>query len=252
MNARYHVFGLLVLALGCGCRDDEDKPRTPSEFCSDWAEAACSAETVSACQADGVESCRKSQALACKGFVPDSFSDEMGDACIAAVKAAYADGDLRGDELKTVGRLSGPCAAIIRGPKVKGEACSTTSACAAAAHTCVRKSDQTLGTCQIAEEVAGGRDCSAAQKTCGIGFYCDGDNCVEAKDVGESCTIPEQCGSGNFCSDAGKCEAGRKIGSECSSDEECSNGVCLEYDGEMTCADRIVLSRSEPVCQDLR
>ena len=252
MNARRYVLSLLVLWVGCG-GDDEEKARTPAEFCAEWAEAACSPETVSACQAADAATCRKSQALACIRLVPESYSDEMGDACIAAVKAAYADGDLRGEELATVGRLSGPCASIIRGPKAKGESCSSTTECQASGGlTCVRKSDSAKGTCQVAEEVAGGRDCEAAQKTCAAGFYCDGENCLEAKDVGESCKIPEECGPDRFCSDDGECEAGRKTGAECTADDQCNTGICLDYEGKMVCTDRIVLTRSEPACNDLR
>jgi hypothetical protein len=32
---------------------------------------------------------------------------------------------------------------------------------------------------------------------------------------------------------------------------QCSAGICYEFEGELTCTDRIVLSRAEPLCDDL-
>jgi hypothetical protein len=123
MNLRRLGFGLLlVLAFSCG--EDEKEPRTREEFCRDWAEAACSEETVSACQAEDAESCRDTQEDVCRDLVAEDFSDEMGQACIDAVKRAYEDAELEGGELTTVLRLGGPCDKLIKGDKDEGEDCS--------------------------------------------------------------------------------------------------------------------------------
>jgi hypothetical protein len=239
--------------LPVACSNAGPKNRTRSEFCVDWANAACSKETVSACQAADGAACRKSQESACLALVPDNFSDAMGDACITAVQNAYSDADLKGDELSTVLSLGGPCGLIIRGSKGPGESCSTHRDCdAPAGFACVRKPDQPNGTCQKPEVAEAGRNCAAAQKVCVSGFYCNGGNCIESKAAGETCTTHEECGTTGFCNDGGKCEVRAKVSAECTSDIQCSSGVCYEFENKKTCTDRIVLARSEPLCKDLR
>jgi hypothetical protein len=243
----------LLLILACSCGDDEKKPRTREEFCRDWAAAACSDETVSACQAKDAESCRDTQEDVCRDLVPSDFSDEMGQACIDAIEAAYRDADLKGDELKTVISLGGPCDKLIKGDKDEGEDCDDDRDCdGPAGYECVWHSDETSGTCQIPEVVGAGRDCSSKRKVCEVGFYCNGDNCIEAKDAGDACTIQAECGEGAFCNAMGKCEDKHAVSEACASDIECEDGVCYEYDGEKTCTDRIRLGRSEPLCEQLK
>ncbi|HKU44989.1 MAG TPA: hypothetical protein VJR89_42810 [Polyangiales bacterium] len=252
MNAKLLCLGSMCL-IAVGCKGDDDEPRTREQFCQDWATAACSDETVSACQASDASDCRQRQEDFCRDLVPSKgFSDEKGDACIDAVEAAYEDGDLKGDELATVLRLGPPCDMLIAGDKDRGESCDEDAECdTPAGYACVRKSDSEKGSCEIPEPVEAGRDCSAPQKTCPVGFFCNGDNCVEARDVGDACTIPEECGEAGFC-DGGKCANRIKVNDACESDAECDSGICYAYDGEKTCTDRIRLARSEPVCEDLK
>jgi hypothetical protein len=252
MNVKHLVLGSLSLSLMLACEGDKD-PRTREVFCRDWAAAACSEDTVSACQAASAEECRHSQEDFCRDLVPEKgFSDAYGDTCIDAVSAAYEDADLKGDELGTVLKLAQPCDKLNAGPKERGESCSMNSDCdAPAGYVCVMKSDQEKGSCEIPEETGAGRDCSAAQKTCPSGFYCNGENCVEAKDVGEKCTIQAECGDTGYC-DKDKCAARATVGSACNADYECAAGICYEFEGKKTCTDRIRLARAEPLCEDLR
>ncbi|HTU62122.1 MAG TPA: hypothetical protein VMF89_26875 [Polyangiales bacterium] len=204
---------------------------------------------MSACQAVDAAACEKSQTEACLDLVPENFSDAMGGACIDAVRAAYQDGDLRGTELSVVFNLSGPCALIVKGPGAVGDDCDDDSDCNAPdGLSCVRKSSDEEGTCQNPVTVGAGRDCSGAAQVCDEGFYCNGENCVEAKAAGRDCVQPDECDSGLFCSDAGKCEAGRNVSEACDTDVECESGICLEE----VCTDRVVLARSEPICDTLR
>jgi hypothetical protein len=113
------------------------------------------------------------------------------------------------------------------------------------------KSDDEKGRCEIPEPTEAGRDCSATQKTCPSGFYCNGDNCVESKDVGGKCMIQEECGDDAYC-DEGKCAARGGVNASCSADYECESGICYELDGEKSCTDRIRLARAEPICEDLK
>ena len=208
---------------------------------------------ISACQAGGPESCHEAQEGFCLELVPQNFSDAHGDECLGAVAAAYADADLRGEELASVLVLGGSCESLIVGPKAEGESCSTARDCdLSAGFDCVMKADSAQGRCELPEPVGAGRDCSAAQKTCMAGFYCDGEHCVEGKDEGDACTIHEECGDTAFCNADGECEARLTVDSPCSADFECKTGICYEFEGEDICTDRIILARSEPLCDELR
>ena len=239
-----------LLAVSC---ESEPEPRTRSEFCSDWARAACSSEAVSRCQARDVNACRATQRRACLERVPANFADEMGDECLEAVDKAYADGDLQGEELATVYALAGACSSIVVGPGRVDDPCSTDRDCdSLRGLVCARKSTQDQGTCQDPQRVAPGRDCESLRKVCSEGFYCDGSHCIEAKRSGESCGFHAECDPDAFCNPDGVCEAGRKVSEACNEDVECSSGVCLEFEDTKSCTDRIVLSRSDPACDDLR
>src|SRR5690242_9311890 len=107
MNAQRILMVGLLFTFACGGEDE--KPRNQEEFCQDWAAAACSKEVLKVCQAKDAAACHDSQEAFCRDLVPEDFSDEAGDDCIDAVKDAYKDGDLEGDELSTVLKLGPPC-----------------------------------------------------------------------------------------------------------------------------------------------
>jgi len=243
--------------------DDRDRDRDPpnvagrpaprADFCTQWAAAACSEAVVSACQASDASECRQTQAEFCQALSPDDTSSSARDACISAVAAAYRDADLRGDELALVLRFGGPCARLLVGSSQAGDPCSESQDCdAARGYTCIKKATSNEGTCQIPQLVDPGRDCQAAAKTCSEGFFCDGENCIETLSEGDSCTIHEQCGADGFCNDAGQCEARHKVNDSCRSDLECVRGICADFEGRQVCTDRIVLSRADPICTNLR
>lgn len=251
MNAYRSLCCCCLLVVACS---KEAKPdRTREQFCTDWARAACSEEVISVCQAESAEDCHASQEALCRTLVPKDFSDESGDDCIAAVKDAYKDADLKADELATVLKLGAPCNQIIVGLSDEGESCTDPGDCdASLGLACVRKADAARGTCQLPDEVEGGRDCKAAQKTCTPGFYCNGQNCIEAKDLGDVCTIQEECGEAGFCDVDGACQERLAVNEVCTSDFECGTGICYEFAGDQVCTDRIRLARSEPLCDGLR
>jgi hypothetical protein len=251
---QFLIGALLTIVVTYGCAAKDKKARTRSEFCEDWGQAACSKETVSACQAGNTEDCAHSQEELCRALVPAAgFSDARGDACIDAIDAAYADAELDADELATVLRLDPPCDQLWVGPKAEGEACSSRRDCdSASGFDCVKKADADRGTCQVPREVGGGRDCSAARAVCEPGFYCDGSHCVEGKAAGDDCAIDAECASGAFCDEDGACRARLDVDEPCTADAQCASGICYEFEGETVCTDRVVLSRSEPICSDLR
>jgi hypothetical protein len=251
MRGLHWLTGLILI---CACSgNDEDKARSREEFCADWANAACTAETVSACQAANAEACHLSQQAFCISLVPENFSDTRGDECIKAVGAAYKDADLTGAELATVLELGAPCDAILRGPRGVGEECSSTRDCdASKGYECVFHAGSSMGTCQVPELVGPGQKCAALQQTCGAGFYCDGKNCIAVKEAGESCSSSYECGELAICNNDSSCAAKLGVGESCSTGAECASGVCYEVAGEKSCADRIRLSPAESLCENLR
>jgi hypothetical protein len=235
------------------CSEDEPPAETRDGFCDRWADAACSAEVVSACQAADADACRLAQEEFCLDLVPaNGFVDERADDCIDAVRAAYTDADLTADELSTVARLGEPCDRLVRGPRATGESCTSNLDCdGPTGAECVFKATSVNGTCQTPVSVDPGLDCSADDAVCTEGFYCNGDNCIVGGEVGDSCSRNEEC-AGGYC-DGGTCVAGRAIDADCSADEQCSSGLCYAFSAtERVCVDRVRLSRTDPLCEDLR
>ena len=249
---------LLALTLTLhACSDDgDDAPDTPEEFCDQWAAAACSEDVVQACQAANADACRASQVAACLGEVPATgFSGEQADACIDAVEEAYEDADLTVNELRTVLRRAPPCDALVRGPSAEGESCMQRSDCdAPGGFDCVFKGGAASGTCQRPESVGPGQNCSAPNAVCTEGFYCNGSNCIAGEAAGASCNTHAQCGPTGYCDvTTSLCAARLPVSAPCDFDEQCTSNVCYQFSAsERVCTDRLRLSRSEPICADLR
>jgi hypothetical protein len=55
-----------------------------------------------------------------------------------------------------------------------------------------------------------------------------------------------------FCNAAGECESRLTVDEPCSADLECETGICSLFEGERICVDRVILARSEPLCEELR
>lgn len=251
MKTLIWAVALGAFAAGCSSSDPETTSRTREEFCRDWAEAACSEEAVSACQTNA-EACHLTQQRYCQLLVPMEFSDAHGDACIAAVGAAYADGDLTGTELSTVLQLGPPCDAVVRGLRGKGEPCVEDRDCDVSNGVhCVWHGQQPMGTCQVPEVVAPGNDCDAPQESCEAGYYCNGANCISTKEVGEPCVNDAECGADGRCA-ASSCVARLAVGISCSQDADCTSNLCYALSGGNVCVDRIRLSPAEPLCENLR
>lgn len=245
-----------IAAAAVSCSSKEDgAPDTPDAFCARFAAAACNTEVVQACQAADVEACRSSQVAFCLAALPASrFSGEAAEQCLDAVEAAYEDADLDAAELGTVLRLEAPCDQLVGGSVGEGAACSERRDCdAPAGFDCVRHGGEASGTCQLPLVVGPGEDCSAAAATCTEGFHCDGSHCVSGQALGEPCQASEECGTTGYCGLRSMCEARLPVRSPCGFDEQCASGLCYQLSGsDQVCTDRVRLSLSEPVCDDLR
>jgi hypothetical protein len=237
---------------GTGGREPT-RPAPAADFCEGWARAACTAAVVSACQASDETECEKTQVEFCRGLIPGELASTGRDACLSAVGQAYRDADLRGDELALVLRFQGVCARLITGGGAQGDECTSSSDCdIARGYSCVRKADTGAGSCQIAEAVEPGRSCREPEEACEEGFFCDGRYCVEMLPLAESCSLHQQCGPEGFCDESGQCAERRAVNDSCQEDIECARGICSELGDEKVCTDRVVLSRSDPLCANLR
>jgi hypothetical protein len=243
-----------IVCLVCACSSPEAEPEeTREEFCERWGGAACSERVVTACQSASASACRLSQESFCLTLVPAAgFSPAQADACVRAVAGAYSDADLTTSELKTVLRLAAPCDRLVRGPREDSEPCTQRTDCdTVAGYTCVIKGQQAQGRCAIPREVGAGRDCSADNAVCEAGFFCDGANCIEQRAAGGACVRSEQCAEG-YCNGS-TCAAGLGIDSACTDDEQCASGLCYAFsDTSQVCTDYVRLSRTDPICGNLR
>ena len=237
---------LLSLSWVAGCHFEEPEV-TRDEFCGKWAAAACSTEVVSVCQASSVDDCRVSQRSACHDDLPDEFVDRGVERCIEAVKKAYQDADLTGQELDTVVRYGGACSDIFVAND-EGERCGSDADCEPALR-CVLKEEED-GRCHDPVIIAPGFSCSEANEACEEGFFCDGRNCLAALEEGDDCKNDVQCGPDMFCE--GTCQDKVETGEDCKSDSECLSGICYASSSERTCLDRLRLSPAEPMCAELK
>lgn len=250
-----HVCWVLIVTASTliACLEDDPEPRTREQFCRDWASAACNAEIVSVCQAADAESCRSSQEDFCRELAPAEFAGERSDRCIEAVAAAYRDGDLSASELRTVRLLAAPCDELSRGTRGPGQSCLARDDCnSAAGYDCVLKGNRMSGRCEIPEPVGAGEDCESDRAVCPTGFFCNGENCIAGRAPGAACMHHEECGTAGYCDVDGVCAARRAIGAACDDDAQCARGICYEFGDERVCTDRVVLTRTEPICEDLR
>jgi hypothetical protein len=264
MSSRY--LPLIAFAwLVAGCSEAEEGPgsnmsttRTRDAFCTEWAVRACGTTVVENCQASSVEDCRAAQKTYCLDLVPPTYSSEQALTCLAAVEAAYADADLRSEELKTVTQLGPPCHQLVRGTGGADASCESNEDCdGPKGFECVIKGGEILGTCQIPEEVEGGFECAEPQQVCEDGFYCNAENCVSYRKLGASCTVDGECGPEAYCDlvppEIDKtCVARGGVRAPCSSARECLSEICLTVGSDLECLSRVILSPSEPLCGNLR
>jgi hypothetical protein len=255
---------LLALSLPLACGVDEETPPDPlatrAGFCKSWGENACQQNVVDNCNAPSIDDCVDTQTDFCLGVVPERYSVKHASECLNALKAAYKDAVLSADDIKVVIKLAAPCDKLSTGTSIAGEDCSTHDECNTAdGFECVIKADATEGSCEKPTVVGGGKSCSAAAAVCEADFYCNGKNCVAYTETGEPCVGDFECQPADHCvvpTDAteGTCEARLARSETCSTDSDCQSLYCAKAEGETEgkCADKIVLSLNEPLCDNLR
>jgi hypothetical protein len=261
MTARFFTLLSLGLALACSNKsdipDDEasDPLATAAGFCGEWGKVACNADVIDACTASDMDACVEAQSEYCLDLLPSSgFAKDNAKRCLDAVKAAYADADLEPEELAIVRRLEGDCSQLIRGSVDEDGICNTRIVCdTVAGYECVIHVGEPTGTCQLPEEVGGGRSCAFDAAVCEDGFYCNGSNCLERLGEAASCDHDGECQAELRCT-SGSCTARLDVGDPCTEDDDCKSTVCSigSGDTEGICVARVRLDVTNPICDDLR
>jgi hypothetical protein len=235
---------------------EEDSLRNESQFCSEWAIAACNEEVVSACS--GTRSgCLTTQKSACLVLVPPGYDSENAEDCIDAVNDAYEDAALSANELDVVLNLSGPCGALVDGGYAEGETCLSPFDCDTVnGLTCVIKPGEAEGTCQVPENTATGGTCRAAASVCGPSDYCDptSGRCI-SRLADEPCPFDDACPTDYRCeiveSEATGTCIERLDSGTCFANEDCKSGLCLGTTRKV-CASNVVLTVESTLCDTLR
>lgn len=253
------LFGA-YLGMTAGCSSGSKKvDRTPNPyatqegFCHEWAVAACNSKVVEACDAE-TEGCIESQQDFCEARVPaSSYVATNALDCIDAVRAAYSDAVLTGEELALVERLEGDCSQLFKGSAAEGATCARDSDCDTVdGYACVIKSGD-LGECHRPVVQSGGFPCAEPNELCAEGFFCDGNNCILGGGAGDSCDRDADCQAGFLCQED-ICVPKAPRGGSCTSDGACMSGVCAFGPGSSTgqCVDEIPLTTIESTCDNLQ
>lgn len=262
MKKAAFALALLALSLPFGCKgeDPPDPLAEPDGFCDAWADAACQDKVVEYCNAKSAAACKATQSSLCLDNLPPRYSSKHAQVCLDAVKAAYADGDLSADDIAVVLHFAAPCDQLSAGVVKEGQTCSGPNDCATAdGLTCIIKGGDTAGTCAIAEEVGGGEACDGDTQTCAEGFYCNGENCISYKKTGATCDGDYQCKPEDHCtemtdSSGSSCQPRLDLNEACADDNDCQSHYCAVATGdtEGECVKTVRLSRTEPLCANLR
>ncbi len=246
------ITGPLVLACG------EDAPQPPGNavaFCTAWGKAACNDFAMDRCGSPDEDQCVEYQQEDCLRRVDAEKYDKAGaDECLNAVKAAYDDAKIDGEEWATLFELSGPCSGVQSSPADPGDSCSKDSDCdVAAGQSCVlRPAKNAKGQCYEPEPATGGESCDDPQVQCAEGFYCDGEHCLASGKKGGDCSAKEPCKDGLRCVDDGDtatCEEKLELRATCASNDECQSGLCAAAsNGKKGCATSVLLDFGNSIC----
>lgn len=274
MNKPLIALTLLTLTLPAACSGTEEPPdplRNAQGFCQEWAKAACQPSVVENCDTEK-DDCIATQSQFCETIVPEEYSRRKASACLSAVKTAYRDAKLTGDEVQIVRYLAAPCDQLSSGTRDAGESCNSNDECdTSLGFACITKLGSSDGICEKPDVVGPGQACDGDAEVCEEGYFCNGDNCVAYEELGEACDGDYECapehrcvapaasgaggaGGGSGEAEPAVCTERAGLNDVCTSDDDCQTHYCYKETGatEGECASTITLSRSEPLCDDLQ
>ena len=243
-----------LLAAGCSGTETSEPvaPAYASEtaFCQAVAEVVCNANVVEACYLsspatlpEDTKSCveQYSRKVNCN---PGDFPYHSGgaEACIAAMKAAYADAAINQTDIQ---KMADACLPVFSGGGPAGSVCDVDTDCdGSASLRCVIKAGE--GTCQVPEEVGPAQPCGDPQQVCEEELYCGSDNqCITRPGVDpeldHDCSDVKPCVEDARCID-GICFAKTANGQSCVEADECLGGFCVTGATGGTCGAQYILA----------
>ena len=253
---------LLVLCVCAACSSKKAGPVTAADplstrdgFCLAWAGAACSSDVVDSCAVSDRD-CTAAQESFCRDGAPDGeFSVKAAEGCVDAVENAYKDATLSAEEYAIVRNFAAPCDRLLAESAVaEGEDCIVDRGCGTPDLACVAEEGESLGICELIEEVEGGARCDGVQTVCGEGFYCDmrAERCFTRLAEGEACAANKLCLESLMCSvEARACVPKYETGESCPDDFHCASGICLRSEDKSRCVEKVKLAALGPICEDM-
>jgi hypothetical protein len=252
MNARRLIVLLLpCLAMGCGI---EDKPLTPTDFSTRYAQEICAAVSP-AClipEASCVAQQLSVRAAADQAAINQgrSFLPSAAQTCLNQVSSAY--GQLQGGKVALkaddLHKVNEACSGVYRGRKLANEACGADEDCVTGL-ICDFAKTAGSGRCGAKKVVLQGGGCANIGEVCPTGFYCGAGTgvltCQSKLDLGLACNESAPCLETLRCS-GGACAAQLGFGELCTVDQDCASGLCEPY--ALKCADDVRFADRTPAC----
>lgn len=248
-----------ALSLGAACgSSDSDPPGVTYKYpdvaslCDAGATAQCSASLVQHC-ATTADDCHAVRVQLCKAQTPSTltYRPAQADACIDALRAAYADATLTADEQRVI---NAACSVVFEGTGTAGATCDADVDChLSQSFVCVKKGS--TGMCEVPKAVSAGDSCSAADAACTLGTHCNPTSLHCDKDgvLGDPCNATAPCDAATTCDAAStKCIARLADGTACHTDSECQGGICLVVGASQRCASAQNFSAGDPACDAFR
>ncbi len=245
MNHRFVLLCAIALA-GCS---SQPAPLTQTEYCNQYAQDVCDGVspaclmTPATCMAGRLAQCTGDAQTAANNhwdFIPPN-----AEACLNKVNATY--GKLNGGAVSLspadLMSVDLACGNVYRGTELPNGPCVVDADCLDGL-ICDK------GYCGTAKLVAQGAGCANIGEYCPYGSYCSAASgvwmCASKLGLGGACNAANPCLENLRCA-AGVCSVQLDIGEDCSVDQDCSSGFCEPY--AFKCAQDVRFANGNLDCQ---
>lgn len=249
-----------VVAIACAAPVIEPDSATQyaslGSFCDARARAECNPQVVSHCGGKDANACVQKVSAACLSSAPQgaTYQPVHAQACIDAVKDAYATATLTKDALS---KVDAACAALWSGPGAARAPCGVDLDCSSKdGLVCIVPLGESGGKCLKPNVVAGAGSCAGEADVCPTDYYCEAKSrvCVAMGAEGAQCnkeTMP--CMTGLYCSGSlfvTGCKPLAPAGTPCNTGSDCADGLCdkAQASAQGTCSAAITLSPLDSMC----
>ena len=244
MNRRF-VFLSMITLFGCG---SQPGPLTQTDFCNKYAQDVCAGVvpaclvTTATCTAGQLNACTTAaRSNAGRDFIPANAED-----CLNKVSSTY--GKLKQGSVALnaadIQAMDQACSDVYRGTVLANGPCTADADCLDGLICDVAK-----GYCGTSKLVAQGAGCANIGETCPAGFFCSAITgvwlCLSKAGLGGACDAANPCQENLRCK-AGTCVVQLDIGEVCTLDQDCSTGFCEPYAG--LCAQDLRFANHTAAC----